>query len=144
MKIGLDYHGVITHQPQLWKFITNSIISNGGQVHIITGGTLRTIPNPILEQLNRWEIPYTKIHSVYDYLRETGAPTLTGIRTFPDGTTQTKYDDEVWDRVKGEMAKELGIHLHIDDTPQYGKYFNSIPFLLYNPSLDTPKNKNNE
>jgi hypothetical protein len=133
MKIGLDYHGVITHQPELWKFITNSIMNGGGEVHIITGGTLLTTPNPIIEKLEEWGIPYTEIHSVYDYLKETGAPTLEGIRVFPDGTTQTKYDDEVWDRVKGEMSSRLGINLHIDDTPQYGPYFNSIPFLLYNP-----------
>ncbi len=108
-------------------------MNGGGEVHIITGGTLLTAPNPIIEKLEEWGIPYTEIHSVYDYLKETGAPTLEGIRVFPDGTTQTKYDDEVWDRVKGEMSSRLGINLHIDDTPQYGPYFKDIPFMLYNP-----------
>jgi hypothetical protein len=136
MKIGLDFHGVITHRPELWKFINTSIMNNGGEVHIITGGTLLTIENPIIKQLAKWGIPYTEIHSVYDYLKKTGAPTIEGVRTFPDGTIQTKYDDEVWDRVKGEMSSRLGIHLHIDDTPQYGRYFNDIPFILYNPKWD--------
>jgi hypothetical protein len=111
-------------------------MNNGGEVHIITGGTLLTTPNPIIKQLAKWGIPYTEIHSVYDYLKKTGAPTIEGVRTFPDGTIQTKYDDEVWDKVKGEMSSRLGIHLHIDDTPQYGRYFNDIPFILYNPKWD--------
>lgn len=130
-KIGIDYHGVITHQPSFWKFMLGCVIGSGGEVHIITGGTLLGDENPIINQLREWEIPYTEIHSVYDYLQSSEAPTLEGIRYFPDGTTQQKYADETWDVVKAEMCRKLNVDIHIDDTEVYGKYFTDIPFLFY-------------
>lgn len=144
-KIGIDYHGVITHRPQLWKFIIDGILMQGGEVHIITGGTLKPTPldepydklppdfdnNPIILQLRDWNIYYTDIHSVYDYLIETKAPTIEGVRYFPDGTHQQKYENVVWDKVKGWMATKLGLDIHIDDTEVYGGYFNDIPFMFY-------------
>jgi hypothetical protein len=132
-KIGIDYHGVITHRPQLWKFLLNGVLMQGGEVHIITGGTLErgANTNPIIDKLKEWDIPYTDIHSVYDYLIKTNAPTIEGVRYFPDGTTQKKYADPVWDKVKGYMATQLGLDIHIDDTEVYGDYFTDVPFMLY-------------
>ena len=49
-KIGIDYHGVITHQPSFWKFMLGCVMGSGGEVHIITGGTLLGDENPIINQ----------------------------------------------------------------------------------------------
>jgi len=38
-KIGLDLHGVIDALPEFFAFLTDSVIKNGGEVHIITGGS---------------------------------------------------------------------------------------------------------
>lgn len=36
-KLGLDIHGVINTMPEF--FLADSFIKNGGEVHIITGGS---------------------------------------------------------------------------------------------------------
>lgn len=38
-KIGLDLHGVIDALPEFFAFLTDSVIKNGGEIHIITGGS---------------------------------------------------------------------------------------------------------
>ena len=35
-KIGLDLHGVIDALPEFFAFLTDSVIKNGGEIHIIT------------------------------------------------------------------------------------------------------------
>ena len=38
-KLGLDLHGVIDSIPNEFKFLSNAIVSSGGEVHILTGGS---------------------------------------------------------------------------------------------------------
>ena len=39
MKLGLDIHGVIDSNPESFAFMSQSVIANNGEVHIITGGS---------------------------------------------------------------------------------------------------------
>lgn len=36
MKISFDLHGVLDDMPETMKFIMESVVKNGGEVHIIT------------------------------------------------------------------------------------------------------------
>ena len=100
--------------PDFFAFLTDSIVKNDGEVHIITGG----IWSPELEEmLKSHGVKWTHSFSVYDYLIE-NAKTIGEIQ-FPDGTIQKKFENGVWDGVKGDYCREHNISLHLDDTLIY-------------------------
>ena len=122
-KIGLDLHGVIDALPEFFEFLTDSVIKNGGEIHIITGGSW----NQDLEDLiNSYGVKWTHKFSVYDHLIEIGTPT-TGEIKFPDGTIQSKFVGDAWDKAKGDYCRENEISFHIDDTLIYNDFF-TTPF----------------
>lgn len=122
-KVGLDIHGVIDAMPEFFSFLSESIIKNGGEVHIITGGEWT---QKLENELRSYNIHWTHKFSVYDFLLNSGADNLGEIE-FPDGTKQVKFDDVLWDRTKGDYCKDNNINLHLDDTLIYNNYF-STPF----------------
>jgi hypothetical protein len=63
-KIGVDIHGVIDSLPELFSFLTESIVKNGGEVHIITGGSWS---QELESQITNLGISWTHKFSVYDY-----------------------------------------------------------------------------
>jgi hypothetical protein len=134
MKLGLDIHGVIDSNPKSFAFMSQSVVTNGGEVHIITGGSWTT---ELEEQLKGYGIKWTSHFSVYDYLVESGIDSI-GTIQFPDGTIQKKFDYDLWDTIKAGYCRSNKIDLHIDDTQVYSKYF-TTPFLLYKSSDDFEK-----
>ena len=122
-KIGIDIHGVIDALPEFFGFLTESIVKNGGEVHVITGGAW---DEKLEKQLSG--ISYTHKFSVYDHLLKTAE--ILGEIEFPDGTIQKKFDDTLWDSTKAEYCKENQISLHIDDTLCYNDYF-TTPFARF-------------
>ena len=134
MKLGLDIHGVIDSNPKSFAFMSQSVISNNGEVHIITGGSWTT---ELENQLKDYGIKWTSHFSVYDYLVDSGIDSI-GTIQFPDGTIQEKFDYDLWDTIKAGYCKSNEIDLHIDDTEVYSKYF-TTPFLLYKSSEDFEK-----
>ena len=134
MKLGLDIHGVIDSNPESFSFMSQSVITGGGEVHIITGGSWTS---ELEEQLKGYGIKWTSCFSVYDYLLDSGIDSIGNIQ-FPDGTIQKKFDYHLWDTIKAGYCKSNNIDLHIDDTEVYSKYF-TTPFLLYKSSEDFEK-----
>jgi hypothetical protein len=134
MKLGLDIHGVIDSNPESFSFMSQSVISGGGEVHIITGGSWTT---ELENQLKDYGIKWTSHFSVYDYLVNSGIDSI-GTIQFPDGTIQKKFDYDLWDTIKAGYCRSNKIDLHIDDTEVYSKYF-TTPFLLYKSSDDFEK-----
>ena len=43
LKIGLDFHGVITDNPEYFKVFANEALRRGYEIHIISGGPKATI-----------------------------------------------------------------------------------------------------
>lgn len=123
-KLGIDVHGVIDDLPEFFSFLTNSIISSGGEVHIITGGSLKS--DDLINLIKRSGVKWTHMFSVYDHLMSSEEETH-GMHKFSDGTDQQKFKDEIWNKVKGEYCNKNNISLHIDDTLVYGDYF-TTPF----------------
>ncbi len=124
-KLGLDLHGVIDSIPQTFSFLTQAIVKSGGEVHIITGGSIKdsTHNGNIVEQLKSMGISYTHIFSIRDYHDDIGTNKL-GVHPkygFPT------IDDETWDKTKGLYCKHHSIDLHIDDTLMYNEFF-TTPF----------------
>ena len=118
MKIGLDYHGVISSSPEFFAVMSKLFIDNGHEVHIITGND---VDIDFLRKIESLNIKYTNIFSIVGYQKKLG----TQIEWKEDGPWMNK---EIWDRAKSEYCKKHRIDLMIDDTSRYGEYFKT-PFI---------------
>lgn len=119
LKIGLDFHGVITDNPAYFKILADLAISRGDEIHIISGGPQLTI----IQFLNKWGIKYTSVFAIVDYYDARG-----DVRFFENG--EFKVDDKLWNRAKAKYCKEHKIDIHIDDTLKYSEGFET-PFCIY-------------
>jgi hypothetical protein len=122
-KLGLDLHGVIDSIPNEFKFLSNAIVSSGGEVHILTGGSWTT---ELENQVRSYGIRWTHKFSVYDHLIEIGSNTIGEVQ-FPDGTIQKRFENGSWDHIKADYCRVNNISLHIDDTLIYNDFF-TTPF----------------
>jgi hypothetical protein len=80
MRVGLDIHGVIDKHPELFSFLSITLIMAGHEVHIITG---QKISRGLIADLHRYNMVWTKIHSITDYnerrgVKVTAPPTKVG------------------------------------------------------------------
>lgn len=120
IKIGLDIHGVVTQNPKLWAWLTKVIVEAGGEVHIMTGRSFKTVM-PRIEKLG---LTYTSIFSITDYLLEQGEPVIK-----KEDEDNLWFDQKVWNKIKGMWAKKLGLDITFDDSIEYAEHFDS-PFAL--------------
>lgn len=122
LKIGVDFHGVITSAPSFFRDFNGLALRRGHEIHVVSGG-------PYLVErdfLNSWQIGYTEIFALVDYFAGRGKVTY-----FNNGNF--KVPDELWNRAKAEYCRQNNIAIQIDDTAMYGTYF-STPFALYSAS----------
>lgn len=120
LKIGIDYHGVIDHNPNYFADFCREAIKRGHQIHIITGGP----KTKVAQQLQADNILYSHIFAIVDFYIPKNA-----VSEFSEG--HCRIDDDLWNRAKGIYCSEQGIDIHIDDSTEYNKYF-STPYCLYN------------
>ncbi len=128
MKIGLDIHGVINKNPEKLIPFANEMRKDGHLVYIITGETISDSLIYELLEYNNGEKFWDKLISIQDTLLENGC--LYYINEFG----RPAFDELLWNSFKGKYCEENSIDIMIDDTPEYGKYFNPKKtfFALYN------------
>lgn len=63
IKIGLDFHGVITKHPEYFSEFCRCALSRGYEIHIITGGPQKVVE----EYLRKHQILYTVIFAILDF-----------------------------------------------------------------------------
>lgn len=114
LKIGLDIHGVIDADPEFFSVFSRMIINSNHEIHVLTG---KHIKDGVLEELNKYNIVYTKLFSIADYHKENGTP----MRYDDKGTPW--IDNELWNKTKAKYCADNNIHLCIDDSKNYGQYF---------------------
>lgn len=118
-KLSLDIHGVVDTYPEKYIALAKTIKEGGGIVYICTGSTYEDgVVNELINYHPEKIIWWDKFFSVSDYIRENYAGKF---EEAPDGGVYC--DEDIWNGVKGNWAKEESIDLHIDDSPRYGKYF---------------------
>jgi len=134
--IGLDLHGVIDCMPEFFSFLTNAIVKAGGDVHIITGGSIKKLVRgeDIPKFLKDNNIAYTHLFSIQDHHDEIGTP---------KSGAHPKYGfpmitDEQWDMTKAGYCESNNISLHIDDTLMYNEFF-TTPFARLWTHSNNPK-----
>ena len=117
MKIGLDFHGVITAIPMFFAMLTKMLVDNDHEVHILTG---QKDCEKIRKQLEDYSIKYTHFFSITTYHEGIGT------KVTYDKKGNPWMDDEIWDRTKGDYCRENRIDFHFDDSDTYGKYFTTV------------------
>jgi hypothetical protein len=121
LKIGLDIHGVIEASPSLFSKISQLVVRDGGEVHILTGIPLS---KTVLNDLKKYKIKYTHLFSILDYHQELGTP----IKWDKNGNGS--IDPYLWDKTKSDYCRKHKIDLHFDDSNVYG-YFFTTPFTRF-------------
>lgn len=125
MKLGLDIHGVLDTNPELFTHIAKQY----DEVHIITGGSFDNTDYTLLYDLygygdgKKW---WTHQFSIYDHLLDTKAKTNDELGV----ASHHPFPDETWNKIKAEYCVKHEIDLHIDDMQQYLTYF-TTPYMLY-------------
>lgn len=130
MKIGLDIHGVITKDPELWADITMLLMVAGHEIHIITG--VEDTKKLVME-LADYAISYNYLFSITSYHKSIGTHML-----YKNGDTQHPLiAPPKWDCTKADYCRREKIDLHIDDSTDYGVYFrdNHCQYLIYNEGV---------
>ena len=122
LKIGLDYHGVINHNPLFFKNLTRLALQDNHQIIVLSGGHKQDVINYL--QTNN--IGYSNIFSLLDYFQEKNLVTF-----YEDGSFFVPND--LWNKAKADYCLKNRIDLHIDDSMLYGVYFQT-PFCLYSPN----------
>jgi 8-oxo-dGTP diphosphatase len=121
IKIGIDVHGVADALPHFFSELSRILVENGHEVHILTGAEhTETLEYEIRHIL---KLSYTHFFSTTTYHKNAGTEI-----TYIDGNPY--MDNKIWNRAKSEYCKAHGIHLHIDDSDVYGKYF-MTPFAQF-------------
>ncbi len=127
IKIGIDFHGVITDNDKMFRMFAQTIMMAGGEIHVITGARKEMYD----KQCAEWAIdmPYTKFFSISDYHIDKGTDVDLSNPDFP------KMDTDIWDRAKAKYCADNEIDIMIDDSPHYGEYF-TTPYMLYRNELN--------
>lgn len=121
MKLGLDIHGVITANSNLFARLSSLAVLRGYEVHILTGAMLT---DSKIEELRRYEVEWTHLFSIADYHKKLGTD-----MTFTDPENPW-IEHCLWDKTKANYCADHEISFHIDDTQRYGEHFKT-PFALY-------------
>jgi len=129
MKIGLDFHGVIDAAPSFFSWLSNSLIKDGHEVHIITGHELTS---NFIKKLYDLNIRYTHVFSIADHHKSIGT------KMWYDEKHTPWMDEETWNRTKGEYCAREEIDFHIDDSEKYCKHFITPYFLFSLKALGLP------
>jgi hypothetical protein len=122
MRIGLDYHGVIDAYPKFFSEFSKILKNKGHDLVIITGTSLNS---SIRKELAACDIMYSDIFSITDHLSSMGALVE---KIGDDGNPW--FDSNLWNSSKAEYCKSQKIDIHIDDSEDYGKNFET-PFCLF-------------
>lgn len=126
-KLGLDLHGVVDKTPMKFIKLAMCVKNNGGEVWLCTGSrNNQKLIDQLLSYCDgvQW---WTHIFSITDYLIQNGVKHVENA----DGGIRVE-EDSIWDRVKGDWAREHQIDLHIDDSPAYAQYFPEDTYLKFN------------
>ena len=120
LKIGLDFHGVITDNPEYFKVFLPTKRCAADMKFMLSVAVRRLRLKSFLWQ---WGIKYTDIFAIVDYYDARGCVTF-----YENG--EFKVPDKLWNCAKAAYCDENGINIHIDDTMSYSEGF-TTPFCFY-------------
>jgi hypothetical protein len=117
LNVGLDFHGVIDSNPELFSKLSKSIVNSKGQIHVITG---QRDTVGFRAELRKLKISWTQIHSITDF------NAARGVKIIYKGPDNPWMDQRAWNSAKARICKEHGIDVHFDDSCVYGNWFKKL------------------
>ena len=114
MNIGIDVHGVIDADYELWARLTKDWREQGHKIHIVTGQERKLVEPELIAN----KIQFDEFFSIVDSEVKKGTHTWT--RSDKKGRWM---DRDIWMRAKGDYAAMANLHVHFDDTAAYGEFF---------------------
>lgn len=120
MKIGIDFHNVITDHYAFFSELARLFTKEGHEVHIITGSK----KEKLLRELKDYPMMYNEIFSMVDYASNNK------IEVWHDEKGDPWMDDDSWNKLKANYCKENKIDIHFDDSTVYGQFF-STPYCQF-------------
>ena len=121
MRIGIDIHGVLDHHPEKFIKLAKFTRKNGGFIYIITGPKKEKALKELYHIADGYNSGYCfwdEVYSIVDYIKTNKIPH----HYTDDGYLWTNKEED-WDKIKGELARNLELDLHFDDSENYRKYF---------------------
>ena len=118
--LALDLHGIINTHPGFFSSLTESLVKDGWEVHVLTGSHIKE--NKIEDELRSYGINYTHLFSIADYHSENQTNGM-----WHDANGNPWVSDEDWDKTKANYCKKNNISFCIDDTARYANHFET-PF----------------
>lgn len=118
MKIAFDLHGVLEKHPDKFKNFMCQLINNGHEIWILSGPPVGFIETELTKLKIEKGENYHKIASIVDFLLDSD------IQMWLDEHNRWWTDDYNWWSAKAKICKKNDIDILIDDSLQYGVYFN--------------------
>lgn len=116
LRLGLDVHGVIDGDPGFFADLSEMMFDRDHEVYIITG---REKGKELVDEIVSYKVVYTDILSITSYQKMLGTP----VSYLDDRKSQPVMDPEIWNPTKAALCASAGIHIMVDDSLIYGKYF---------------------
>jgi len=117
LNYGFDVHGVLDAKPDVIIALMRALKRAGHEVHIITGSKNG---KRIINYLKKYGvfagIHYTHFFSISSHLISKGVK-VRYIKGKP------WFNEDIWNKTKGEYCKRNNIALMIDDSDVYGESF---------------------
>ena len=129
-KLGLDVHGVIDEDPIFFSELSMTMRERSAKTLIVTG---REVGEELKEELDYYKIVYDDILSITTYQKCLGTP----VSYLDDRKSQPIMDPEIWNPTKAALCASAGIHIMVDDSPIYGKFFSDVKtqYIMYTPEV---------
>ena len=130
IKIGFDFHGVLDDDPVFFANLIRILKEQGHEVHILTG---QELTDKLESDLSDLGIVYDQLFSITSYHKEMGTYV-----TYKNGDrTQPLIAPPKWNRTKADYANMVGLDIHIDDSEEYGYYFDcyKTQYIYYSPAI---------
>lgn len=140
MILGIDLHGVIDADPEVFKEFMKTV-STRNFVYIISGPPTDQLKEELRHYGISQSVPhYARIFSVVDYLKSKKIP------MWQDENGRWWASEKDWWSSKAGICKEWNVDIMIDDKELYAPYFSSIKthFLLYKDKNITIIGEKNE
>ena len=128
MRLGLDIHGVIDKYPEKMIKLAQDTLKRDGRVYLLTGIDGETARQEMINLMSKHMITkpfWNQIYSIVDFIKQKNIP-----HHFDKNGNLWTLREREWNSVKGKIAVELALDLHIDDSEKYGEYFPPGVFCL--------------
>lgn len=127
MKIGVDLHGVIDSDPDLFKKLFTFMYFRDREVYIVSGPPKSEIISELKELGFEKGLHYKEVHSIVDFLKENG------VEMWQDKNRRWWSNDRDWCESKAKICDKLSLEWMMDDKEMYKPAFDNIKtkFVLY-------------